>query len=360
MLEWNRLRLIVITSVFACAALALLPAGCPLGTSGSGLTAGDDTSDTGTSGPAGSTTTDGSAPTSAGDESDGGGANGPPGMGTLLVETIDGAANTYFDIYELPGQRGIRSYQESNTAVFLAPGLYELTQYFNSDFVYATNVTIAAGTTTTVSLGAIQLLTVTNAVDGSFDIYDPTGQTEYSSYNAPSALITAPEGTFVLKEYFNPSFDYAREVTVVAGETTTVAMGGIKLVTVSGAADGTYGIYDSAGATAYATYKEPNVIITAPAGTFTLKEYFNPDFTYASDVAVVAGEVTEVPMGAIRYTGTLAYDIYAGGALVSSYNEAGLIITAPAGTYTLTEYFDDENVLANNVVVTVGAITDVP
>ena len=75
---------------------------------------------------------------------------------------------------------------------------------------------------------------------------------------------------------------------------------------------------------------------------------------------MAAGELTRVIMGAIRYNGTLAYDIYADGALVSSYNEPELIITAPPGTYVLTEYFDDENVLATNVVVTAGQITDVP
>ena len=102
------------------------------------------------------------------------------------------------------------------------------------------------------------------------------------------------------------------------------------------------------------------MIITAPPGTFTLKEYFNDKFTYASDVQVEAGEVTDVPMGAIRYNGSQAYDIYVSGTLVSSYNEAGAVITAPAGTYTLMKYFDDETVLANNVVVIAGAITDAP
>ena len=96
-----------------------------------------------------------------------------------------------------------------------------------------------------------------NASDGYYDIFNSTGATKYSSYNAPNASITAPAGTFTLKEYFNRDFDYATNVAVVAGETTTVEMGGVKLVTVAGASDGTYAIYDSAGIVTYATYNEP-------------------------------------------------------------------------------------------------------
>jgi hypothetical protein len=335
------------------AVIVCLPGGCPSDT----LSAQDDGS---TGGSTSSSTTSGGT-TSTGTTSETGGAGGPPaGLGGLVVETVTDATNTEFDIYELPGRQSVRSYQAANTPVALAPGRYCLTQFFNADFEYAADVTIAAGATTTVTLGAINLVVVADASDGYYDIYDATGTTEYSSYNAPNALITAPAGTFTLKEYFNANFDYATNVTVVAGETTTVEMGGIRLVTVGGAADGTYGIYDSAGTTVYASYNEPDVIVTAPAGTFTLKEYFNDEFTYASNVRIRAGEVTNVEMGAIRYNGTQAYDIYVGGTLVSSYNDPGAIITAPAGTYTLMKYFDDDTVLATNVVVVAGAVTDAP
>ena len=324
----NRFPRFVIFQAMLLTAMVYLPGGCPTGTP-----------------PADSSGTTG-------------GASGSLVLGSLVVEIVADASNTEYDIYDLPGGESVRSYQSANTTIDLQPGLYYLTEYFNADFRYASDVTITAGSTTTVTLGAIQLVTVTDASDGYYDIYDSTGATEYSSYNAANASITAPAGTFTLKEYFNGYFDYATNVVVVAGETTTVEMGGIKLVTVEGASDGTYAVYDSGGTVTYATYNEPDVIITAPPGTFTLKEYFNDKFTYASNVQVLAGEVTTVPMGAIRYNGSQAYDIYVGGTLVSSYNEAGAVITAPAGTYTLMKYFDDETVLAGNVVVIAGAITD--
>lgn len=343
---WNRSLRGVLCLLIVPALAVCLSGGCPQTTD----TTGDPNA---TGGPTGSLPTDTMSPT--------GGASGPPaGFGALLVETVAGAINTEFDIYELPGSSALRSYQSANVPVNLAPGLYRLTQWFNADFWYANDVTITAGATTTVTLGAINVVTVADAADGEYDIYDSTGATEYSSYNAPDVLISAPAGTFVLKEYFNGSFDYATGVTVVAGETTTVEMGAVELVTVAGAVEGEYAIYDSTGTTVYATYNEPDVIITAPPGTFVLKEYFNDRFTYASNVLVQAGEVTTVTMGAIRYNGTQAYDIYIGGTLVSSYNEPGDIVTAPPGTYTLMKYFDDTTVLALNVVVTAGAITDAP
>jgi len=288
------------------------------------------------------------------------GPDGPPGFGTLVVETVEGAANTYFDIYRAAGTDSVLTYQATYDPIPLAPGLYRLTQYFNAGFVYAADVAVEAGVTTTVTLGAIEVVTVPNASDGQYDIYDATGATEYSTYNEPNVLITAPAGTFTLKEYFNGDFVYATGVTVTAGEVTTVQMGGIELTTVTGAVDGTYGIYDETGEEVFSTYNDPDIIITAPAGTFTLKEYFNDRFTYGSDVQVIAGEVTTVPMGAIRFNGPLAYDIYVGGEIVSSYNDPQVAVTAPAGTYTLTKYFDDDVVLATDVVVTAGAVTDVP
>lgn len=368
--NFTRVGSLVALTLVSAGLLALVVGGCPFGvtTSPSGADASTPTVETADAADAEGDASDsseaeaadGEAPPTADTTSTDDGTNGPAGTGGLFVDTLAGAANTYFDVYSVPGNRSLRSYEASETWCYLPAGTYRLTQYFNGDFVYADDVAIEAGVGTTVALGAIQLVTVPNASDGYFDIYDATGATAYSTYNEANAAITAPAGTFVLKEYYNANFDYATSVTVTAGQTTTVAMGGIKLIIVPGATEGTYGIYDSSGTTAYATYNDPNVIITAPPGTFVLKEYFNPDFTYASNVQVTAGAVTEVRMGAIRYNGSMAYDIYSGGERVSSYNDAGAIITAPAGTYTLTKYYDANTVLATGVVVTAGTITDVP
>ncbi|NJM39868.1 MAG: hypothetical protein HC853_03375, partial [Anaerolineae bacterium] len=45
---------------------------------------------------------------------------------------------------------------------------------------------------------------------------------------------------------------------------------------------------------------DSDIIIAAPPGLFRLHEYFNDAFIYAEDVAVVAGQVTTVPLGAFN------------------------------------------------------------
>lgn len=336
------------------------------GDDGDGGDAGDSTGDGGDEGDLSDGTGDDVSGTADDDDSadggDGDAPSGPPtgALGSILVQTITDADGSYYDVYNKLTHASVSTYNGPNAAVSIRPGTYYLTEYFNADFVYDDEVVVTSGATTTVSLGAIKLLTVTGASDGSYGIYNAAGTTAYATYNDPNIIVTAPAGTFTLKEYFNANFTYASNVSVVAGETTEVQMGGIKLVTVANASDGSYAICDETGGTTYANYNDPNVIITAPAGTFVLKEYFNPDWTYASSVVVAAGATTTVTLGAIRYNGSMSYDIYSGGALVSSYNEAGLIISAPAGTYTLTKYFDADTVLATGVVVTAGAVTDVP
>ncbi|MBN2446247.1 MAG: hypothetical protein JXO22_05960 [Phycisphaerae bacterium] len=287
-------------------------------------------------------------------------ASPPADTGALVVQAIVNAATRYYDVYEAPNGAEVAGYKEVDTAVYLPPGLYKLTQYFNASFIWDSDVEITAGATTTVTLGAIELVTVANASDGYFDIYSPGGAVQFASYNEPNVFISAPAGTYTLKEYFNAGFSYATSVVVAEGAVTTVEMGGIKLISVPGSVDANYGIYNRAGTITFASYNEPDIIITAPPGVYTLKEYFNAGFTYANNVQVTAGEVTEVEMGAIRYNGPFSYDIYSGGNLVSSYNDAGTIVTAPPGTYLLTKYYDPDTVLAGHVVVTAGAITDAP
>ncbi len=349
------LALAAVGPLVASVIMLLVVAGCPQETATFGAGAGATAA---ASGAADTATEDGSG--GSGDATEPPSAPATGDMGTLIVDALDNAENRYFDVYELPGEQSLMTYQAADEGLSLAPGLYRITQYFNAAFHYADGVQIIAGQTTTVTLGAIKLVTLDGATGEYFDIWDPTGQTNYASYNAPNVLITAPAGTFVLREYFNASFDYATNVVVTEGEVTTVEMGAIRLVTVEDAGYGEYAIWSEDGGSVYAAYKSPNELVTAPPGVFTLKQYFNPAFTYASDVVVQAGEVTTVTMGAIRYNGTMDYDIYLDGDLVRSYNVAGTTVTVPPGTYLLTKYFDDETVIATHVVVTAGAVTEVP
>jgi hypothetical protein len=279
------------------------------------------------------------------------------GTTAIILDSVPGAQNTSFDLYRQATHFQVSTYNPADEPVTVKPGTYYLTQYFNGAFVYADHIAVEAGQTVHVPMGAMQLVTVPGARWGNYDIYGAAGFNLFSSANDHDTAVTAPPGTFRLTEYFNSHFVYAENVLVNAGETTVVTMGAIQLVTVAGAVDGSYDIYNAAGAVNYAQANDPNDLITAPPGTFVLKQYFNGDFTYAADVAVTAGATTVVRMGGIRYHGTDSYDIYVGGHLASPANDPNVIVTAPPGTYTLYKYFTTD-VLVGDVEVTAGAVTE--
>lgn len=114
------------------------------------------------------------------------------------------------------------------------------------------------------------------------------------------------------------------------------------------------------------TAQSANEIIELAPGTYRLREYFHDDFVFADSVTVVAGEVTQVTLGAILVTtapGSEAaiYDIYnaTGDLLLDQVNDTGVVRPAPAGSYLLKEYFHENFVYAANVVVSPGGVTTI-
>lgn len=279
---------------------------------------------------------------------------------SVLLDAVPNAEGGSFDIFDAAGTNKLSAANAPDSPVAVSPGTYLLRQYYNSAFTFATGVVVQPGRLTVVPMGAVKVATVPNSQLASFDIYDASGTQLLSSANNPDVPVTAPPGTFVLKQYYNDAFEFAAGVTVQAGQTATVGMGAIVLQTLPSSAWGSYDIYDSTGGIMYSSANDPNVRVAAPPGTYVLKQYFNEAFTYATNVVVTSGAVAAVPMGAIRYTGPVAYDIYVGSQNVSHANTPGELITAPPGTYTLYEYFTTDHVLATNVVVTAGHVTTVP
>lgn len=207
--------------------------------------------------------------------------------------------------------------------------------------------------------GAIRVEMVSGATDTNYDIRRAGSNQMVLEHNSAGENIEVPVGTYTLTQYFNADFVYATDVVVTEGNTTTVTLGAVRLVTISGSVDGDFAICSSNGKTVFSSYNHPNLIVTAPAGTFMIKKYFSPNMIYARDVAVTAGQTTDVIMGGLRYNGALYYDIYEDGRLALSYNQPGAIVTIGAGIYTLTEYFNDRNILGT-AVIDAGYVTDYP
>lgn len=280
----------------------------------------------------------------------------------ILVSLVAHSETLSLDVYDETTGTLVKRAASAGELIELAPGEYRLTAYFNEEFVLAESVVVRAGEITRVPFGALFVDTIAGAATVSYDIYDALGNTLLDNVNDTDALRALPPGVYVLKEYGHADFEFARPVTVIAGETTTIPMGAIDLHAVSEAATTTYDIYDASGLVLLDSVNDTDVVRSVPPGEYVLKEYANDALVYASGVKVVAGIVTERGLGAIRYSGgESSYDIYAadGQTLLVRPASQGDVRSVPAGSYVLKDYFSDV-VLSGTVTVTVNEITEVP
>ena len=166
--------------------------------------------------------------------------------------------------------------------------------------------------------GSLLLDAPADAVHTSFDIFDAaSGRLITRASAARTAVYLAP-GAYRLTRYFTSSFIYADNLDVRASETTSVALGALRVVTVPETADGEFDLYDETGVKRYSAANDVNVPIAAPPGTYLLTQYFNRGFVYAAAVTVAAGQTIDVrwlftgvlsayggpaPLGYFQYTG---------------------------------------------------------
>lgn len=281
------------------------------------------------------------------------------GQASLLLDGVTGAVGGDFDIYDGSGTALLSGEHAAETPVAIEPGTYVLKQAGNSAFVLAASVVVEPDRLTIASIGAVEVRTVSGATFGLFDLYDAGSGEKLSEANDPNVPVSAPAGTYLLRQSFNDTFAYAQNVMVIAGATTTVSLGAIQIESVPGSVGAGYDIFNSTGVTLLSEGHEPNVAVTAPAGTYVLKQYFNESLVFAGGVSVSAGSTRVIRLGAIRYNGSVAFDLYTGTGAAAQSLAAGEIQSVPAGTYWLYEYFTTQ-LLAGPVVVQEGQITDVP
>jgi hypothetical protein len=210
----------------------------------------------------------------------------------------------------------------------------------------------------------ILVTTPAGSVEGLFDLFDATGTTKLSAAHGTGTFYEVPAGTYVLKEYFSDVFIYASAVTVVPGAVTQVPLGAVQLVTVAGSNEATFDIWDATGATMLTQAESDNQILPLPPGTYVLKRYFNEAFVWASEVVVVAGEVTTITMGAFELKHGADwidpfYDVYAadGTTLLHRAYSANERVPLPAGTFTIFAYFNETFAYARDVVIQPGQTT---
>lgn len=206
-------------------------------------------------------------------------------LGALRVITVPGTSDGEFDIYDAAGVQRLSAANDVNVPLAAPAGTYLLTQYFNRGFVYAHAVTVAAGQTTDLRLGALRVQSVSDAGEVRFDIRDASSGARLSAGNAADRLVAAPAGTFRLTAYNNAALTFAAEARVVEGAATTVALGGVRCTAVAFKVlqDG---VVVSSGHAAGAT------VALAP-GTYQIADLASGAIV-AANVVIEAGVVTEV------------------------------------------------------------------
>ena len=224
------------------------------------------------------------------------------------------------------------------------------------------NANVNGGSSGTSKTG-ILITTPAGAEIGLYDVYDASGTTKLEAAFGTGEVEEVPAGTYVLKDYFSDVFVFATGVTVVSSAITEVAFGAINVVTVSGSNEATFDIWDAAGTTLLMQAESDNTILPLPPGTYVIKEYFNADFVWASNVQVVAGQVTTIPLGAFQLkmgadAANPSFDVYAadGLTLLSRPKTANELVPLPAGAYAIFDYFNDQFRYVN-IDVPAGAVT---
>lgn len=151
------------------------------------------------------------------------------------------------------------------------------------------------------------------------------------------------------------------------GSTAGGAKTGIRVTTPDGAETALFDVYGATGTGRLEEAQGSGEIVELPPGAYLLTEWGAAEFVYAASVVVVAGEITDVPLGAVRVTtpeGTPSgsYDIYddASDTLLVRPADLGAIRPVPAGTYRIRDYFNEAFTYAEGVVVVAGEVSTVP
>ena len=207
---------------------------------------------------------------------------------------------------------------------------------------------------------------------GACSIWEENGEKRLRENAPPGEMIPILPGRYRLMDQTS-TMPFANSVTVKPKETTTVALGAIRLVPMEGAANGVYAIWDATGEKRLREHNEPGSVLSAGPGKYRLTDQssYTP---YAKEVEVKPGAITEVKIGAIKLmpvegAGLAVYQIHdqTGEKRLREHNEPGVAASAGPGNYRLSDqtstmpFARDVAVEAGEtVLVRIGAIKVVP
>lgn len=185
---------------------------------------------------------------------------------------------------------------------------------------------------------------------------------------AANTLIEVPAGEYRVTHSTQIDFVFAERLTVNAHAVTTLSLGALDLRTLPGATSAEWRVHDPSDDRILVPLQGANEAVAVPAGIYRLKDAFAQDFVYAEAVAVQAGSVSVVPMGAIRISGSDAdcssvrlFPAHAaiGAVALRANDRSNELLTVPPGAFQIRdELHKDEFVYFDEVVVAAGQVTE--
>ncbi len=270
----------------------------------------------------------------------------------LEVDAVAGATHSEYDVYA--GEVRVAELLPANEVVALATGHYSITRHSEAAAIWSSDVEIADGRVTHLAMGAIRVQVVPGAVDGLFSTWSADGR-KLIDRDEPDAIVTAPAGSFRITSMLEPEFVWAQGLVVIPGQIAELRLGGVRVRVPAGSTDEAFTIYDVAKTHSLIDYEPVNVIVSVPAGSMTVTRHLEREMEFGTP-EITAGQVTEVELGAIRWNGAVAVDVW--NAAATKLLATGLLpgdqFAARASDYAL---LDQQTALAH-ATVTTGAVTD--
>ena len=275
----------------------------------------------------------------------------------VLVEAVEGSVRTEFTVWDAEGAKMIVPLGKVGTPVEVPPGRYLVTRQEDKRWVWARDLEVQKGSVATIRLGAIRVQRIDGVEDDRYSVMDATTKDWVSQLDRNGELVAAPAGSYRIHAYLDLQHHWG-DVTVKEGKITELPVGALVVKTPPGVSDKGVTLHDPASGDVVAQLRPFEKPFYVRAGANRVQSYLERT-VLASAVDAPAGKITEVVVGALRWSGpgpryVLLDD---GGARARNTSiENGLLIAVAPGRWKIAT--ETAQQILGEVTVAPGAVTD--
>lgn len=279
--------------------------------------------------------------------------------GIRVVAPPQGAGPS-FDVLRRTGGDVVLSGVGLNMLLQLSAGDYVLRQSSAPGHIFADNVNVLDGNTTSVIVGLVHIIAAPGLAGVTYDLYDGNGSRVVIN-NVPSGPeLIVTQGPYRVVPHGFPGLVLAR-INVDQTSTVEVMVAGLQVTAPVGASNANYLITSSTASNVLADSLRFNSVIALPVGDYRVTEQgADPAIVFATSARVAAGAVTTIALGAIRYNGQEDVDILPqdGTVAIATNRHPRMVVAVLPGVYMIRDSRTGV-ILQRLIRVKPGEITDV-